>query len=86
MSLSEFAIFKQCVEDPSRLTKNLGQLNLQFIKDPQDIEREQSKMGTSMQNITKPTDMGGKTSPRRQSLAGAPAAAPKGGETEADIT
>jgi hypothetical protein len=39
-----------------------------------------------MQNMPKPTDMGGKTSPRRQSLAGVPAAAPKGGETEADIT
>jgi hypothetical protein len=47
MSLSEFAIFKECVENPSRLTKNLGQLNLQFIKDPVEIEREQSKMGMS---------------------------------------
>ena len=33
-SLSEFAIFKQCVENPTKLDKQLSQLNLQFIKDP----------------------------------------------------
>ena len=33
-SLSEFAIFKHCVENPQKLDKQLSQLNLQFIKDP----------------------------------------------------
>jgi len=83
MSLSEFAIFKQCVEAPSRLTKNLGQLNLQFIKDPADIEREQSKMGMSQQNISKPENMTGKVSPRRGSNVNSPR---KGGNSEAEIT
>ena len=82
MSLSEFAIFKECVENPSRLTKNLGQLNLQFIKDPVEIEREQSKMGLSQQNISKPVNMSAKLSPRRGSVND-----PVGkGETEAEVT
>ena len=33
-SLSEFAVFKHCVENPQKLDKQLSQLNLQFIKDP----------------------------------------------------
>ena len=33
-SLSEFAIFKHCAENPQKLDKQLSQLNLQFIKDP----------------------------------------------------
>lgn len=33
-SLSEFALFKECVHNPAFLDKTLSQLNLQFIKDP----------------------------------------------------
>ena len=33
-SLSEFAIFKHCVENPQKLDKSLSQLDLKFIKDP----------------------------------------------------
>jgi len=72
------------VEDPSRLTKNLAQLNLQFIKDPAEIEREQSKMGASQTNLANPT-MAGKVSPRRASNA---ISEPKNlkGESEQEVT
>ena len=33
-SLSEFALFKECVHNPRYLDPSLSQLNLQFIKDP----------------------------------------------------
>ena len=33
-SLSEFALFKECVHNPRFLDKSLSQLNLAFIKDP----------------------------------------------------
>lgn len=33
-SMSEFALFKECVHNPRHLDKSLSQLNLQFIKDP----------------------------------------------------
>jgi len=33
-SISEFALFKECVHNPRHLDANLSQLNLQFIKDP----------------------------------------------------
>ena len=33
-TLSEFALFKECVHNPAFLDKTLSQLNLQFIKDP----------------------------------------------------
>ena len=33
-SISEFALFKECVHNPRHLDKNLSQLNLSFIKDP----------------------------------------------------
>jgi len=32
--LSEFALFKECVNNPTVLDKQLSQLNLAFIKDP----------------------------------------------------
>ena len=34
-TLSEFALFKECVHNPRFLEKNLSQLNLSFIKDPE---------------------------------------------------
>ena len=34
MSLSEFALIKECVERPKTLDQNLSTLNLQFIRDP----------------------------------------------------
>ena len=37
-SLSEFALFKECVHNPRYLDKNLSQLNLSFIKDPTALE------------------------------------------------
>ena len=33
-SISEFALFKECVHNPRHLDRNLSQLNLSFIKDP----------------------------------------------------
>jgi len=33
-TLSEFALFKECVHSPCFLDKSLSQLNLTFIKDP----------------------------------------------------
>ena len=33
-TISEFALFKRCVENPSVLDRNLSQLNLSFIRDP----------------------------------------------------
>ena len=33
-TLSEFALFKECVHNPHFLDRNLGQLNLSFIRDP----------------------------------------------------
>lgn len=33
-TISEFALFKRCVESPSVLDRNLSQLNLSFIRDP----------------------------------------------------
>ena len=32
--ISEFALFKECVHNPRFLDRNLSQLNLSFIKDP----------------------------------------------------
>ena len=34
-TLSEFALFKQCVENPEIIDKSLTQLDLKFIRDPQ---------------------------------------------------
>ena len=39
--LSEFAIFKLCVEQPVKLEKNLSQLNLRFIRDPADTSADE---------------------------------------------
>lgn len=33
-TLSEFAMFKHCVENPQKIDKSLSQLNLKFIRDP----------------------------------------------------
>ena len=33
-TLSEFAIFKHCTENPQKIDKSLSQLNLKFIRDP----------------------------------------------------
>ena len=37
-SISEFALFKECVNNPQFLDKSLSKLNLAFIKDPAAIE------------------------------------------------
>jgi len=37
-NISEFALFKECVNNPRFLDKNLSQLNLAFIKDPAAVE------------------------------------------------
>ena len=36
MSLSEFALIKECVKNPKTLDQNLSSLNLQFIRDPSE--------------------------------------------------
>lgn len=33
-TITEYQLFKMCVEAPVRLEKDLGQLNLNFITDP----------------------------------------------------
>lgn len=38
MSLSEVAIFKQCVIDPVTLDPSLCELNLHSISDPEDTQ------------------------------------------------
>ena len=38
-TLSEFAIFKLCVENPQKLDNTLSQLNLQFVPDPADQQK-----------------------------------------------
>lgn len=46
-SLTEFALFKECVHNPRFLDKNLNQLNLQFIKDPAATENPTNEMDRS---------------------------------------
>lgn len=42
-SLSEFALFKECVHNPRHLDRNLSQLNLSFIKDPAAPENPETQ-------------------------------------------
>ena len=37
-TITEFALFKECVTNPRYLDPNFSQLNLSFIKDPATIE------------------------------------------------
>lgn len=38
---SEHSLFKQCIEQPLKLNKDLSTLNLQFINDPKPPEEAQ---------------------------------------------
>ena len=50
-SLSEFTLFKQCVEKPCFLDKSLSQLNLQFIKDPAADQNKPTDTNTQADSL-----------------------------------
>ena len=41
-TISEYALFKECVENPRFLDQNLSQLNLSFIKDPKAPDQDET--------------------------------------------
>ena len=46
-SYSEYTLFKECVHNPRFLDKNLQQLNLSFIRDPNAPDSDQAPKDTS---------------------------------------
>lgn len=48
-SISEFALFKECVHNPRFLNSNLSQLNLAFIRDPAAPDNPEAPVDNSLE-------------------------------------
>jgi hypothetical protein len=50
-TISEFQLFKICAEKPVHLEANLNQLNLQFVRDPFEISKEEGAQKNASETL-----------------------------------